>query len=344
MKISFFILLFLFSNHLFSKDRAFELCRTSIFDDNESFNNSKSINDEHKEENEGAWWTGPLLASSAINVPKGDVVFSTYLLYYRNYGIYDRNWNIVKTPVLNTLNGFFSIQTGLTDRLEATFYFQFFYNWMLNHQYFGFGDSYLRLKYRLTPIDSKGPVFSLFLQEIFPTGSYNHLNPDFLSFDGTGGGAWVTDIGFYLEDTVKLSDEKWFRWYVNCSFGIPVSVKIDGVSVYGTGRGASGEILPGKSFFVIAAFERQITQNWVLALDITYRHNAKSTFNGYPGFNRLGQIDKAGLPSSESITLAPAIEYNIDAKKGVIAGIWFTALGRNSVAFCTPTIAGYLYF
>jgi hypothetical protein len=50
-----------------------------------------------------------------------------------------------------------------------------------------------------------------------------------------------------------------------------------------------------------------------------------------------------GGPSIESLSLAPAIEYSWSANFGMIAGVWFTAAGRNSTVFANGIVAINVY-
>jgi hypothetical protein len=346
--LAFIFLNFLFLSSVFGqvskdfyKDGKSESAEFDQIGLNSKENKKQEIN---KDQDLDPWWTGTILAASPNTVTPGEFTFTPFLLYYRTYGIYNRDGQLKNTPTLNTLNGFFGLQTGITEKVDLTYYFQVFDNWIYNHNYFGFGDSIARLKYQLSPLDSKDPILSVFIEEIIPTGNYHHLSPDFSSLDGTGGGSWVTNIGFFLEHSFKTSDQRWFHWYFNFFYGVPAPLKVEGLSIYGGSPGTKGRVYPGQSIFMILAFERQLTQNWVLALDITYRHNNVSKFKGNPGFNRKGELSFVGLPSSESYTLAPAIEYNIDENKGIMAGVWFTVAGRNATAFYTPTIFAYFSF
>ena len=90
--------------------------------------NTKSILEcqEDSNEEEDFWLTGPLLASSATTTEVGTVVVAPYLIYYQTYGLYNRSWDLEKIATLNTINPFCLIQTGLTDSLDLTFYFQAF--------------------------------------------------------------------------------------------------------------------------------------------------------------------------------------------------------------------------
>jgi hypothetical protein len=306
---------------------------------------SQDRNDQDEGDDQDDFWLcGPLFASSATTTAVGTIVTAPYLIYYQTYGIYDENWDFIKIPTLNSLNPFCLVQTGLTDSLDVTFYFQAFENWKKSSQYFGFGDSAIRLKYCVFEASKKLPNIALFLEEIFPTGSYHHLSPDFFTLDGTGGGAYVTSLGIYLDDAFKSGDNRWFKWYLNLIYNFASTVSIEGLSIYGGGRGTRGTVKPGNSFIAIAAFERQITQNWVLALDVLYKHTNKSTFSGYPGVDEIDEVAFVGLPSSESLSIAPAIEYNIDSRKGITFGVWFSTLGRYAPAFVSPILSCYFTY
>jgi hypothetical protein len=114
------------------------------------------------------------------------------------------------------------------------------------------------------------------------------------------------------------------------------------VSVYGTPAGFRGHANPGDSFLADAAVEYSATRNWVLALDVAYEHDASPHVAGNDGQSgsnpqSFNYFQSSG--STESVFLAPAIEYNWSGKVGVIAGARILAAGRNTTATITPVAA-----
>lgn len=290
-------------------------------------------------------WFIRTFQSSSANIAKvGSLNFQPYLLYYRTCGYFDRNWSFHKIDTLESLNAYFVLSTGLTKKIDISFAFQMFHNWRHKPLYTGVGDSFVQCKYALNEAKKGEVAVALSFAETIPTGSYDSLSPDLLALDGSGGGAFVNNLGINIGQSIQLSDKRWFNWIVNLGYSIPFPVKVAGPSVYGGGFGARGTAYPGQSLFMLGGMELQIDQNWVFALDIIYRHLNKSRFKGYSGVDRRGNLMSIEINAAEAFSLNPAFEYNFDEKSGLIFGVWFTPIGRNAPAFYTPDISYYKKF
>ena len=121
------------------------------------------------------------------------------------------------------------------------------------------------------------------------------------------------------------------------------NVSVEDVSVYGTGAGFRGHAKPGSSLFVDASWEYSLTRNWVLALDLTYRHEGNTRVSGYnildPNSLQNPPSIRVDAGSSEAFGFVPAIEYSWKPNLGVIVGIRTIAAGRNTAATITPAVA-----
>jgi hypothetical protein len=108
------------------------------------------------------------------------------------------------------------------------------------------------------------------------------------------------------------------------------------VSVYGTSQGFHGNARPGISGVIGIGGGWALDRHWVFVVDLVHRAKQGYTLRG---------IDAAGIGvraeglDSYSTALAPAVEYNLSAKAGFIAGIEFTAAGRNTASYVAPQIA-----
>jgi hypothetical protein len=123
------------------------------------------------------------------------------------------------------------------------------------------------------------------------------------------------------------------RTRLNFSYSMSDVVNVAGVSVYGTSEDFRGRARPGRSFIVDSAWEYSATRNWVLALDVQYQHDSSTRLSGAAPFG-----------SSESFTLAPAVEFNWNSRMGVIVGSVLTVAGRNTSANVTPVMAVNMVF
>jgi hypothetical protein len=252
-----------------------------------------------------AWWTGPMLAPSAGTLPPGHWLVEPYVYdiktahadnygsrAYVIYGLLDR-FSVGVIPIL-----------GLNDGI-------------------GLGDLTVQAQYRLTQFQpgSWVPTMSIVAQETFPTGTYDRLGTN--TSNALGAGAYATTLGFYSQTYFWMPNGRILRARLDLSQVVySTKVHVDDVSVYGTGPGFLGRALPGLSSSADLAAEYSATQRWVLALDAAYGWNGDTRVEG----------DNVQLHSgwSESLALAPAVEYNMSSRIGVLLGVRFIDIGRDT--------------
>ena len=277
---------------------------------------------------EDAWWTGPMLANSAATLPRGHFLIEPYLydvigahsngfgsLTYMLYGLVDRfTVGMIPTAGFNKMNDTLS-SAGV-----------------------GLGDLTLLCQYRLTQFHEGVwiPTTSLEVQETFPTGKYDRLGDR--PSDAFGGGAYTTTLALNSQTYFWLPNGRILRMRFNLSQALSGYANVEGVSVYDTAAGFHGHAKPGGSFLVDAAWEYSLTRNWVLALDVTYRHTGNTRVTGYDmGENPPNVVKNIG--SSDAVAFAPAIEYNWRPNLGVLLGTRIIAIGHDTATTITPAIA-----
>ena len=86
-----------------------------------------------------------------------------------------------------------------------------------------------------------------------------------------------------------------------------------------------------------------MTQRLVPAIDIIYEHNNRTWIRGENVLRTGSQLwspdANFGFPPSDSIKLAPALEWSLTAQLGVVFGVAATLAGRNTSATVTSVIA-----
>ena len=299
--------------------------------------------EESKAQRESAesWLTGPLIAPIGTVVPYGDFLVKSYVYFTTSTGSYDKNWvPISSAENFYTLNSQFLCYFGLTPWCDLNIIPQFFYNTTSNEHSFYSGDLTVGLDFQLMRADLTPyfPGIKLAVREIFPTGNFQYFHPKKLLTDQTGAGSFVTqfDLVFYKE--IHLYGSHFLSTTLSAQYTINSAVNVHGFNAYGGGFGTNGKVLPGNAFRGIMSFELNLNQNWVLALDNVYTSTNRAQFFGIPGITFDGIFADVGEPSSESLSFAPAIEYNFSSHFGIIAGCWFSALGRNCTEFCSGVV------
>jgi len=280
-----------------------------------------------------AWWTGPMLAASGGTLPHGHFLFEPYL--------YD-----VTARRSNGLGSLSYVLYGLADRLTVGSIPTFGFNDVRggpSSSGIGVGDVTAVAQFRLTQFHpgSWMPTASVVLEETFPTGKYDRLGTR--PSDGLGDGAYTTTVGLYSQTYVWLPNGRILRMRFDMSQAISGAASVADVSVYGTGPGFRGHATPGSSFLADAAWEYSVTRNWVLALDVPYRHNADTRAAGYDILSLGGSQNPISIRlnsgASDVFGYAPAIEYNWKPTVGVLLGARVLVAGRNTSASITPAVA-----
>ena len=186
------------------------------------------------------------------------------------------------------------------------------------------------------------PAVKLALKANAPLGKYQKLNPNDKGTDAGGGGSWNPAVGLVFSRLFHYTGVHFLAARLALLYAVPNSVHVKGLNVYGGGRGTHGTVYPGPFFTADLGLEYTLAQKWALALDVFYVHENHTRFKGTKGETN-GIPNNMGGPSSEQISLAPAIEYNWNANYGVIAGVWFSVAGRNAEEFINGVIAINIY-
>jgi hypothetical protein len=288
-----------------------------------------------------AWWTGPLLAPSANTLPRGHMLLEPYLYDVITQGFYNSNGTRVRAPHANGFGSLTYINYGVVDKFTVGMIPVFGYNKVGNGPSsagVGVGDLTVQAQYRLHLFNEGSwfPTTSINVQETLPTGKYDHLGNR--PSDGLGSGAYTTTLGFYTQTFFWMPNGRILRMRLNVAPTLSRTVNVEDVSVYGTSEGFRGHAKPGSSIFVDAAWEYSLTQHWVLALDATYRNQTNTHVAGY-NLSNPSQSIVLNSGSSRAFGLAPAIEYNLNSKVGIILGTRIFPAGRNTSDSITPAIA-----
>jgi hypothetical protein len=275
---------------------------------------------------EEAWWTGPMLASGAGTLPKGRWLVEPYL--------FD-----VKTDGADSLGSLTYILYGLDDRVTVGVIPTFSYTVVEDgpdSSRVRAGDLTLQAQYRLTQFERGGwvPTTSIVLQQSLPTGKYDRLRGR--AADGVGGGAYATTLGFYAQTYVWMPNGRIARLRLNTSATAARATDVRDDSVYGTPVGFRGRAKPGASLLVDAAVEYSVTRNWVLALDLVYRHDEPTKVSGTGPDGALVRYDSG---SHDSFAVAPAVEYNLSPTLGLLFGVRVIPAIGGRQGSVTPAVA-----
>ena len=288
-----------------------------------------------------AWWTGPMLAPSAATLPRGHFLIEPYLFDVSTQGYYDHDGVRRSTTHANGFGNLTYMNYGLMDRLTVGMIPIAGFNTVTggpSSSGIRAGDLAVQAQYRLTQFKPGHwvPTMSVAVQETLPTGKYDQLRR---AADGMGGGAYTTTVAFYAQTYFWLPNRRILRMRFNVLNGFSNSASVKDASVYGTETGFRGEAHPGRSVFIDNSWEYSLRRGWVLATDVTYRHDANTHVSGYNALDPSAQPIRLDSGSRDAFGLAPAVEYSWSSRIGVLLGVRLFPAGRNTGASITPAIA-----
>jgi hypothetical protein len=281
----------------------------------------------------GPWFTGPLLAPAGRTMPKGHLNFEPYGFYSDYPGGYH---NIETVPVLTV---------GVTDFLDLQTAVPYDFSWKQGQNGNGVGDYSVAVGLQILRQSEKTwlPDLRFVLQEVFPTGRFENLNPNKLGTDQTGLGSYQTLFGLNFQKLFQLKNEHYLRTRLSLAAVLFSDVHVHGVNVFGGGSRTDGTVKLDNSYSVDLAFEYTLTQKWVPVFEVLYAHSPGSHFDGNPGFTPDGVDAGVGGGKSEQVSLAPALEYNFNSNIGIIGGVWFSVTGPHSATFTSGVVAINIY-
>lgn len=261
------------------------------------------------------WFTGSLNSTGATALPEGHFLAEPYL-----FDVMAPAEHMHKAESLNLL--LYGVSDDVTVGVIPRF---------IDRERAELGDVTARVQYRFTPYDPETgfPSLALVLNQTFPTGRHDNL--DAKGQDGSGGGAYVTALGFLADDYFTLPGDHLVRARLNLAYAMASEVAVENRSVYGTAAGFTGRAAPGSQTSATLAFEVALTRIWAFAIDFDYNRAGHSSVWG----NGLAWENG----SARSADVVPSIEYNFTAYTGLIVGVELPVWQRNSPPVVIPMAA-----
>ncbi len=283
-----------------------------------------------------------MLAPSAASLPRGHLLIEPYLYDVSTSGYFDSSGVRLRTPHANGFGNLTYINYGLLNRLTIGMIPTEGFNTVAggpSSSRIRMGDLTIQAQYRLTEFKPRHwlPTVSVAVQETLPVGKYDRLGNR--PTNGLGSGVYTTTIALYSQTYFWLPNRRILRMRFNVLNGFSSTASLRDVSVYGTEQGFRGHAQPGTSVYIDNSWEYSQTRKWVLATDVTYRHDTNTHLAGYnlldPGLTPISR----DLGSRDAFALAPAVEYSWSSRIGVLLGVRLFPAGRNTSASITPAIA-----
>lgn len=286
------------------------------------------------------WYSGPLLTGSASMMPPGSVNIQPYIFVNDNFARYNanRHSHSLAHDLIN-LNPTVTIQTGLTEWMDTIWTLQGNVNWQNGQSAGGFGDMTGQIGLRVVKQGLWMPGVKVYFNQTFPTGNYKNLSSTKSGLEATGSGTYQTSFSLNVAKILLWDTGHPLSLRLSLNYYAPSAVRVTGFNAYGGGFNTSGSVHPGNSFKLSFGTEVSLTQRWVFANDLVYTTASSTSFNGALGTTSTGAVASMTSPSNDSLSLAPALEYNFNANVGILAGTWFTVYGRNSSDFISGILS-----
>lgn len=286
------------------------------------------------------WYSGTLLAFFPENVPPKTVLIEPYLAWTVTSGTYDDKGSFHKKSPVRELSSFLLLETGITEFLDITLFLEESKIQYRKFHKFLYGDTLVDVGLQIlrdNPLTAM-PDVRLVIEESFPTGTYKQLNPEANFSDASGIGSYETLCIFVTRKVFYPKSEHPFNINLNLGYGFFSKTKIQGYSIYGGNSETSGMISPGSEYLLNIGLEYSLSKHWVIGTDIHYIFENRSRFSGNPGSSPLF------LPLQSQFSLAPCLEYNLNANLGAFFACWFTVAGRNTNKFVSNQFSAYYAF
>jgi hypothetical protein len=294
-------------------------------------------------DDKGPWFTGPLLTGSAYTIPKGHFNIESYVYIINDLGYFGSRGHIHYTPskeLPKAINNAYVCQLGLTEWIDINIIPQFTANYGgVGKDSIGMGDLIIGPSFQLLREDKRfgGLTFKIGLNQVFPCGRFENLNPVYSGNDGIGNGCWSTKLYCIGSKLFDLGRNHYLGARGAFSSILFIPTKVTGRNIYGGDETTSGRIARGASVIVDLGFELSITKNIVLALDIENLWMTAASFKGTTILPVGNQQD------TYMLSFAPALEYNWNKNVGIIAGVWLSAYGLNVEGFINGVVALNIY-
>lgn len=289
------------------------------------------------------WFTGTLLPPSAINAQPGHPVFAPYISLTLTYGNYNDNWKLNKINNTFSINPFIEFLFGINESIGVDVYASFISNFKEGQKSTHLQDTIVLIGFQIAKDTPKSwtPDIRITLQETFPTGNYQKLNPQKLGIDATGQGSFQTGFNLITQKLFPLENHYLIlKWTIGYLF--PSSVHVKGLNTYGGEAKTSGKIFPGQTLMAYFSGEYSLTQRWALAFDTFFEYQGNASFSGRTGRNLDGTPSRVGSSPKIQMSIAPEVEYNLSATSGILLGGWATIFGKNSPAFASIFVGYYI--
>ena len=291
------------------------------------------------------WFTGPLITPSPITLSPKTPALGIGLAQYYYYGNFNNKWKLHTSNATKFWSTEYIVypQIGLSKRIGTEAFAILATSYSKKNSCTNFLDTIYRIGYQVsTDKLKKGdwtPDFRIILQEIFPTGKYHKLNPEFEGIDATGQGSFQTGIYLAYQKGFKYDTKHAFNLAGAVGYFLLSSVRVKGMNFYGGTPSSEGRVYPGNLISIFSSGEFELTKHIALAYDSNCRINLSGKYK-----SKREQDSSVVARQIVTFMFTPEIEITILEKAGFLIGPWFNFAGQNTPAFASAFVAFMMLF
>lgn len=290
------------------------------------------------------WFTGPLFTPAPITLdPKHPGIgIGAFEAFY--FGEFDKKWRIKSGSDFKkywSTNFLIYPQFGITKRIGMEGFTVLVNSYSDGNCSAQFQDTVYRIGCQLTTDQlnntSWTPDSRLILEEMFPTGKYNKLDPNLNGIDLTGQGSYQTGLYLAWQKSFKQHTRHAFNLAGAFGYLILSSSKIKGLNFYGGSPKSEGRAYPGNVISIFSSGELELTEHINLSYDSNFRFNFGGKYK-----SKSGDDPSVKVPQFSIFYFTVEAEVTISERSGFLLGPYFTIAGQRAPAFVSFFLA-YMY-
>lgn len=284
------------------------------------------------------WLQGPLLTPSGYIVDVGHFDLQPYYNLTFVPGVYDKNWDYKKQDTKTIQSLFVPLKVGLTHATDLLFATSVVHNHQNNKAATHMGDTIFGISFRLKEGDllQGSPAVRLSYRVFFPTGKYQHLNAKKTNVDSTSEGAYWQVLTLSTTKLWQLTQKHFLEIRAAASYFYGPPVNVSGYNCYSTKLPLKAKVYNGNVAVFSSSIQYNLSKRVGIAFDALYKHKNKTKLKTKKGYQHI--------PSNDNFSLAPSIGYGFNENIGLLAGFWFSVMGRNSAKFTQGSFSLNIYY
>ncbi len=194
------------------------------------------------------WFTGPIFTPNPKELPPFHPGLEVVLISSCTYGIYDHKWKLQNIPKIWSIGPYIDFQYSFNEIIGIEYIGSMTSNFSHGATSTHLRDSIFRLGFQISRDRAHSwiPDFRILLQETFPTGKYQKLDPRKKGTDLTGDGSFETGAHFAFQKLFHTGGGHCLSIRGDIGYFFPSNVHVNGFNYYTENLNAHGKSMSGK--------------------------------------------------------------------------------------------------